>query len=71
MTQGMYWLIRVEPKGGLPPVDKEFYVVQGEYYSEAGLGRCLGRHPRGGRSGPNDLRESHRKCECSLEHKNI
>ena len=39
MTHGMYGLILVEPKGGLPPVDEEFYVVQGEFYSEGGLGR--------------------------------
>ena len=39
MTHGMYGLILVEPKGGLPPVDQEFYVVQGEFYSEGGLGR--------------------------------
>jgi nitrite reductase (NO-forming) len=39
MTHGMYGLILVEPKGGLPPVDREFYVVQGEFYSEGGLGR--------------------------------
>jgi nitrite reductase (NO-forming) len=39
MTHGMYGLILVEPEGGLPPADKEFYVVQGEFYSEGGLGR--------------------------------
>lgn len=39
MTHGMYGLILVEPKGGLPPVDEEFYVVQGEFYSEGRLGR--------------------------------
>src|SRR6201988_2568959 len=39
MTYGMYGLILVEPKGGLPPVDKEFYVMQGEFYSEGRLGR--------------------------------
>jgi nitrite reductase (NO-forming) len=39
MTHGMYGLILVEPKGGLPPVDQEFYIVQGEFYSEGGLGR--------------------------------
>ena len=50
MTHSMYGLILVEPKGGLPPVDKEFYVVQGEFYSERGLGWCLGRHPRGERN---------------------
>jgi nitrite reductase (NO-forming) len=39
MTHGMYGLILVEPEGGLPPVDKEFYIVQGEFYSEGGMGR--------------------------------
>src|SRR4030095_11817858 len=39
MTHGMYGLILVEPKGGLPAVDKEFYVMQGEFYSEGSLGR--------------------------------
>lgn len=39
MTHGMYGLILVEPKGGLPPVDKEFYVMQGEFYSSGALGR--------------------------------
>lgn len=39
MTHGMYGLILVEPKAGLPPVDKEFYIMQGEFYSSGGLGR--------------------------------
>lgn len=39
MTHGMYGLILVEPEGGLPPVDKEFYVMQGEFYTEGALGR--------------------------------
>lgn len=39
MTHGMYGLILVEPKEGLPPVDREFYVVQGEFYSVGSLGR--------------------------------
>ncbi|MCC6568640.1 MAG: nitrite reductase, copper-containing [Anaerolineales bacterium] len=39
MTQGMYGLILVEPEGGLPPVDKEFYIVQGEFYTVGSLGR--------------------------------
>lgn len=30
---GMYGLILVEPKGGLPPVDREFYVMQGDFYT--------------------------------------
>lgn len=42
VANGMYGLIVVEPPGGLPPVDREFYVVQGDFYpdrpkSEAGL----------------------------------
>ena len=39
MAHGMYGLILVEPKEGLLPVDKEFYVVQGEFYSSGALGR--------------------------------
>lgn len=39
MTHGMYGLILVEPEGGLPPVDKEFYVMQGEFYTEGAMGR--------------------------------
>jgi len=38
MAHGMYGLILVEPKEGLPEVDKEFYVMQGEFYSKGGLG---------------------------------
>lgn len=33
MAHGMYGLILVEPEEGLPKVDKEFYVMQGEYYT--------------------------------------
>ncbi len=33
MAHGMYGLILVEPEGGLPSVDHEFYVMQGEFYS--------------------------------------
>ena len=33
ITNGMYGLILVEPEGGLPPVDHEFYVMQGELYT--------------------------------------
>ena len=35
---GMYGLILVEPRGGLPPVDKEFYVMQGEFYTTGRYG---------------------------------
>lgn len=34
IANGMYGLIVVEPDGGLEPVDKEFYVMQGEVYTE-------------------------------------
>lgn len=39
ITNGMYGLILVEPEGGLPPVDREFYVMQGEIYTEAVFGQ--------------------------------
>jgi len=39
MAHGMYGLILVEPKEGLPKVDHEYYVVQGEFYSKGSLGR--------------------------------
>jgi nitrite reductase (NO-forming) len=39
MTHGMYGMIIVEPKEGLPAVDKEFYVMQGELYTTGALGR--------------------------------
>lgn len=38
MTHGQYGLILVEPKGGLPSVDKEFYIMQGEIYTYGNLG---------------------------------
>src|SRR6185437_12973723 len=39
MANGMYGLILVEPDGGLPPVDHEYYVMQGEIYSGAPIGK--------------------------------
>ncbi len=33
VANGMYGLIFVEPPEGLPPVDKEYYVVQGDFYT--------------------------------------
>jgi len=33
IANGMYGLIFVEPPEGLPPVDREFYVVQGDFYT--------------------------------------
>lgn len=43
IANGMYGLILVEPEGGLPPVDREFYVVQGELYTSGRLG-LAGHH---------------------------
>ncbi len=42
IANGMYGLILVEPAEGLPPVDREYYVMQSEFYTtgrygEAGL----------------------------------
>lgn len=39
MSHGQYGLILVEPPGGLPKVDKEFYVMQGEFYTTGTLGK--------------------------------
>jgi nitrite reductase (NO-forming) len=33
IANGMYGLILVEPPEGLPPVDREFYVMQGDFYT--------------------------------------
>jgi nitrite reductase (NO-forming) len=38
ISSGMYGLILVEPEDGLPPVDREFYVMQGEIYTEESFG---------------------------------
>jgi nitrite reductase (NO-forming) len=38
IAQGMYGGILVEPVGGLPPVDREFYVIQGEWYTSGAFG---------------------------------
>lgn len=38
IANGMYGMILVEPKGGLPKVDREYYVMQGEIYTEEEFG---------------------------------
>ena len=38
IANGMYGMILVEPEGGLPPVDREFYVMQGEIYTKEAFG---------------------------------
>ncbi len=38
VANGMYGLILIEPKAGLPPVDREFYVMQGDFYTVGRFG---------------------------------
>jgi nitrite reductase (NO-forming) len=38
ISAGMYGLILVEPEEGLPPVDREFYVMQGDLYTSHAAG---------------------------------
>lgn len=55
IANGMYGLILVEPEEGLPHVDHEFYVMQGEIYTDSPFGqhgsqefsveKLLGEHP--------------------------
>lgn len=39
IANGMYGLILVEPHDGLPEVDKEYYVMQSEFYTEGDYGQ--------------------------------
>lgn len=39
IANGMYGLILVEPPQGLAKVDKEFYVAQGEFYTQGSFGQ--------------------------------
>ena len=34
LAKGMYGLVLVEPKEGLPKVDREFYIMQSEFYTK-------------------------------------
>lgn len=38
IANGMYGLILIEPEGGLPKVDKEFYIMQGDFYTKGEFG---------------------------------
>ncbi len=38
IANGMYGLILVEPKGGLPKVDREYYIMQSEFYTKQSFG---------------------------------
>tara|TARA_R110002153_G_scaffold190217_3_gene342984 strand:- start:2157 stop:3557 length:1401 start_codon:yes stop_codon:yes gene_type:complete len=40
IANGMYGLILVEPEGGLPKVDREYYVVQGDFYTKGEYGEA-------------------------------
>lgn len=39
IANGMYGLILVEPKDGLPKVDREYYVMQGDFYTKGKYGQ--------------------------------
>ncbi len=55
IANGMYGLIYVQPETPLPPLDHEFYVVQGDFYTDAPFGvkghqafsmqRAIDEHP--------------------------
>jgi len=38
IANGMYGLILIEPEGGLSKVDKEFYIMQGDFYTKGSFG---------------------------------
>ncbi len=38
IANGMYGLILIEPEGGMAPVDREYYVMQGDFYTEGNFG---------------------------------
>src|SRR5690554_1771429 len=38
IANGMYGLILVEPEEGMAPVDREYYVMQGDFYTKGGFG---------------------------------
>jgi nitrite reductase (NO-forming) len=50
---GMYGLILVEPKEGLPKVDREYYVMQGDFYTTGNYGEA-GLQPF-------DMQQGHRR----------
>ena len=40
ISNGMYGMILVEPKNGLPMVDREYYVMQGDIYTQGATGEA-------------------------------
>ena len=39
MSNGLYGIVLVEPEGGLAKVDREYYVMQSEFYTEGAVGK--------------------------------
>lgn len=39
IANGMYGLILIEPEGGLPKVDREYYIMQGDFYTKGEYGQ--------------------------------
>lgn len=39
MSNGLYGIVFVEPEGGLPKVDREYYIMQSEFYTEGTVGK--------------------------------
>ena len=73
ISAGMYGLILVEPKAGLPKVDKEFYVMQGDLYTSHAFG-TKGHHEyshgQGGRRAARPTTPSTaRSARSTKEHK--
>jgi nitrite reductase (NO-forming) len=76
IAAGMYGMILIEPEAGLPKVDREFYVMQGEIYTgadvpnkglqEFSVDKLLSEHPdyfvfNGALGGLTDLHPMHAK----------
>ncbi|RQP10625.1 MAG: nitrite reductase, copper-containing [Chryseobacterium sp.] len=38
IANGMYGLVLIEPEGGLPKVDREYYIMQGDFYTTGKFG---------------------------------
>ena len=72
IANGMYGLVLVEPLDGLPPVDREFYVLQSEFYTEpssssdAEPGLHELSYQRGLDENPNLVRLDHRRTAAAL-----
>ena len=45
IAAGMYGMILIEPEGGLPKVDREYYVMQGDMYTQRPFGAKVHQEP--------------------------